>query len=1688
MSEDAFALMMESAAKLKTMDPKINKSKRKTIARIQKDAQVLKDIKTKQREKNLNEMKIDRELQKEGVNIFDEHSDQIIRPDIAPPPFIFPEDENDNYHVMILTSNVVEKGSLYQIPERFQENIQKLPDSEYIEPEEEGDEKKEDKKENNNDDDDDDENNGGPRKRYKKHNNIISPVDPVLQLSCLTKEGCPVLVNCHGFHPSFLIPVPTSHSRAIIHNLFPKNPSLVLPFDRDLAYKERKERDALLAEDPLVQHCCERTRIIFETALKTKSTNPGAGSLKWITGDWKYPLIIRVQMVASQNLYGYDANKQHFYYKITVRTERVKWSMKHILMNSKNQHHPDLSLYWMKKEYDFFNFTLTTEAEIFRDCDFSAGAWLTLNKDTYELTTHLLPEAQYEFYKRQSPEQHSNNREIFMQAEFDIHYQDITSHHPLVPNSAERLEKLNLPPLAPIRVFSFDIECAGRKDHFVNSALDPICNICGITANTSDMKDPSKWKRVLFTWETDLTQFALHHPEYNLKNMTQSDLNEGIVLLQNKDTTVYMCKDERQMLACFADYWRMGGFGVVTGYNINFFDIPYAKERASLLGLKTFTLLSPYHKSMKIIETTFQSRATSVRVLKDVEIPGMVVFDMLRWCSRELKLPSITLNDVSAHILKDKKHDLHHSNITPMFYGTKEMKASLFEYCLKDCLLPLKLMFHPKVGALHTYLEIAKTTGTTLEILLTRGQGIKSESLLQRYMKSYHHGYICPLIHRPQIEEDIKNMDAYLDAVKKMENQFEGATVIEPKKKLYKRPIGVGDFNSLYPSILISHNLCYTTIILDHSLLKDLKAGEDYIAIEVKKKDGTFSHYLYFVTQTKRPAFVSFILRVLWDGRQGLKKMIKACIVKKLDTTLLEARSNAMKLTSNSCYGMFAGFTLPYLSEISQTVCIIGKQSLEKVKRRVESWFSPSNKERDFKEQAVVVYGDSVTGNTPILVRDHEKRIHITRIASFANSYQNNQNWIDYSVFKIHDGDPSRRNKKQYIPPSYWEVWTSNGWSKIKRVIQHIVAKKIIRVVTELGVVDVTEDHSLLLKDLTPVKPLATTIGTELYHYFPNHCILPSSLVLSTEEAWLWGFFLAVGSINVSVSIISLVIHPIKNPIYFSFFQQCHTLFQKVYPDLIFSLESEGEGDYEYHLCVTSNNSQNLASFVQKYHSLFYDPATRAKIVPSDILNGSKEIQFSFLEGYSNGTSNNRLNDEFFRVEDQVTAQGLYYVANSLYSSSVVLEYQDGMYVISLFSKIPKKSVSGKIVEMISFRTHDDEEEDVLVYDLETETGNFQAGVGEIIVKNTDSVMIDFGVDTLLECNIRMNEAVRICNAMDFAHLPPMKLDGEKIYFPWALYDKKRYGGFKHELLSDEEIAEDKPFLPSSLDIKGIETKRRDKIKLSRECVSGILMRILDLIPVVILVEWVREQNIKLVRGEFDLSYIIQTLPVKANYSTKCPGSVIKDILTKRDPANPPSVGSRMNYVIVVRPKAHTLPLWARVAPPEDVLNGKETPDYISIGIQKMKKAQLRMLGIPGLLEPAHQERMFQYILQPFSRRISNPDRPIVGKIDSYFLPKDKCRVCNIEIDRKRDGNRVVCITHRDTYPQILLEYEGKVVKHQTRHDIIWDGCRKCVGEIGLDPKTCNNLSCSFYYERAEVKQELQQCTNTLQKIQIRDW
>ena len=246
---------------------------------------------------------------------------------------------------------------------------------------------------------------------------------------------------------------------------------------------------------------------------------------------------------------------------------------------------------------------------------------------------------------------------------------------------------------------------------------------------------------------------------------------------------MYCFEDEKDMLAAWSKYLVACDADIITGYNIQNFDIDYLRKRAATLKVKEFDLLGRVKGEFaRCTTSTFSSAAYGTHENIDTNIAGRLIFDVMQFVRREYKLSSYTLNNVSSEFLGQTKEDVKYNQIKELFNGDDVTRQRIASYCVKDAWLPQQLL--DKLNVIINQVEMARVTGVPINMLLSRGQQIKVLSMIHR--KSLQLGYIIPTLDRSNQSE-----------------KYEGATVIEPKKGYYEEPIATLDFASLYPSIMI---------------------------------------------------------------------------------------------------------------------------------------------------------------------------------------------------------------------------------------------------------------------------------------------------------------------------------------------------------------------------------------------------------------------------------------------------------------------------------------------------------------------------------------------------------------------------------------------------------------------------------------------------------------------------------------------------------------------------------------------------------------------------------------------------------------------------------------------------------------------------------------------------------------------
>ena len=135
------------------------------------------------------------------------------------------------------------------------------------------------------------------------------------------------------------------------------------------------------------------------------------------------------------------------------------------------------------------------------------------------------------------------------------------------------------------------------------------------------------------------------------------------------------------------------------------------------------------------------------------------------------------------------------------------------------------------------------------------------------------------------------------------EGKYEGAVVIEPIKGYYTDPVATLDFASLYPSIMMAHNLCYSTLI-PHEKLN--KYPRDMLTHT--------PHGDFFVKKDKKKGLLPMILEELISARKKAKQDL-AKATDPFEKAVLDGRQLALKISANSVYG-FTG------AQVGQLPCL----------------------------------------------------------------------------------------------------------------------------------------------------------------------------------------------------------------------------------------------------------------------------------------------------------------------------------------------------------------------------------------------------------------------------------------------------------------------------------------------------------------------------------------------------------------------------------------------------------------------------------------------------------------------------------------------------------------------------------------------------------------------------------------------
>lgn len=335
---------------------------------------------------------------------------------------------------------------------------------------------------------------------------------------------------------------------------------------------------------------------------------------------------------------------------------------------------------------------------------------------------------------------------------------------------------------------------------------------------------------------------------------------------------------EKEIITKFIEIVIKEDPDVITGYNIENYDFPQVLERAKKQGIKSLSIGRDYSDA-KISNERFW------------KVSGRIVADAWWNAKMHLRPKKETLNYLSELVLNEKKLDVDPKKIEEEWRSDRE---KVIEYCCKDAELALRIL--EGIAVIEKSMDLATVSKLPVDDVLNGRTSTLIDSILIR--EADRNSIAVPTTHHESKTRKI-----------------EGGYVHTIEPGLYHW-VCVLDFKSMYPSVIISNNICFTTLSPDGEIVSPI--GERFLSKDMRK------------------GLLPKILESLMKDREEFKRRMKESKSKE-EREYYNGLQDAIKTLMNSFYGVFASafyrFTNP---RIGASITGFARESIKNLISKLE--------------------------------------------------------------------------------------------------------------------------------------------------------------------------------------------------------------------------------------------------------------------------------------------------------------------------------------------------------------------------------------------------------------------------------------------------------------------------------------------------------------------------------------------------------------------------------------------------------------------------------------------------------------------------------------------------------------------------------------------------------------------------------
>jgi len=453
----------------------------------------------------------------------------------------------------------------------------------------------------------------------------------------------------------------------------------------------------------------------------------------------------------------------------------------------------------------------------------------------------------------------------------------------------------------------------------------------------------------------------------------------GEFTTDREDIFYFRFDDERSMLKKFFEMWDKESPDIMTGWNIDTFDIPYLVNRATNLfedRKNPYKLLSPWRKLRE-----YKMFGLGGQELQTYEIYGVETLDYLAMYRKftYINQESYRLDHIAFVELGERKLDYSEQGSLHLLYKNDYQK--FIEYNIKDVELVEQL--ENKMKLLEMIISLAYLSKVNYSN--TFGQVRMWDTLI-------YNNLLRKNIVIPPKKHSSKS------------SQFEGAYVKEPILGSHDWVVNF-DLNSLYPHLIMQYNLSPETLITDElpsdlQVIKDARAGIDGLVDEEQNLDALEKYNLTYTPNNEFyrkdiHGFLPEMMQQIYDDRVKFKGMMidaKKKLQKENDTQEKFKLKNQiskynnmqmnLKITLNSAFGAMGNQHFRYFDQrIAEAITTSGQLSIKWIEKEINRFLNELLKTDQDYVVAVdtdsvyitmdnlvkSVFGDDITDKTKVI-------------------------------------------------------------------------------------------------------------------------------------------------------------------------------------------------------------------------------------------------------------------------------------------------------------------------------------------------------------------------------------------------------------------------------------------------------------------------------------------------------------------------------------------------------------------------------------------------------------------------------------------------------------------------------------------------------------------------------------------------